>query len=113
MSRHVEGQFVFNAALLADLAQDVVAMAVARHIKDMVVEPLIRVFLDDAFGNIQQADTAFGIGFLTSRDDPQVTVEHSLKVVRGQPFHVGISQPREDGEDEQIADAGCALLAVL
>ena len=33
MSRHVEGQFVFNAALLADLAQDVVAMAVARHIK--------------------------------------------------------------------------------
>lgn len=50
MSRHVEGQFVFNAALLADLAQDVVAMAVARHIKDMVVEPLIRVFLDDALG---------------------------------------------------------------
>ncbi len=110
MSRHVEGQFVFNAALLADLAQDVVAMAVARHIKDMVVEPLIRVFLDDAFGNIQQADTAFGIGFLTSRDDPQVTVEHSLKVVRGQPFHVGISQPREDGEDEQIADAGMRLV---
>ena len=110
MPRHVEGQFVFNAALLADLAQDVVAMAVARHIKDMVVEPLIRVFLDDAFGNIQQADTAFGIGFLTSRDDPQVTVEHSLKVVRGQPFHVGISQPREDGEDEQIADAGMRLV---
>ena len=106
----MEGQFVFNAALLADLAQDVVAMAVARHIKDMVVEPLIRVFLDDAFGNIQQADTAFGIGFLTSRDDPQVTVEHSLKVVRGQPFHVGISQPREDGEDEQIADAGMRLV---
>ena len=110
MPREVEGQFVFNAALLADLAQDVVAMAVARHIKDMVVEPLIRVFLDDAFGNIQQADTAFGIGFLTSRDDPQVTVEHSLKVVRGQPFHVGISQPREDGEDEQIADAGMRLV---
>ena len=106
----VEGEFVFDAALLADLAQDVVAMAVAGHVKDMVVEPLIRVFLDDAFGNIQQADTAFGIGFLTSRDDPQVTVEHSLKVVRGQPFHVGISQPREDGEDEQIADAGMRLV---
>ena len=61
---HVEGQFVFNAALLADLAQDVVAMAVARHIKDMVVEPLIRVFLDDAFGNIQQADTLSVLVFL-------------------------------------------------
>ena len=106
MTSAVEGQFVFNAALLADLAQDVVAMAVARHIKDMVVEPLIRVFLDDAFGNIQQADTAFGIGFLTSRDDPQVTVEHSLKVVRGQPFHVGISQPRERRKKHQSKGDG-------
>lgn len=106
----VEGQFVFDAALLADLAQNVVAMAVAGHVKDVVVEPLIRVFLDDAFGNIQQADAALGIGFLAPRDDPQLTVEHRLQVVRGQPFHVGISQPREDGEDEQIADAGMGLV---
>lgn len=106
----VEGEFVFDAALPADLAQDVVAMAVAGHIKDMVVEPLIRVFLDDAFGNIQQADAALGIGFLTPRDNPKVAVEHSLKVVRGQVLHVGIGQPRKDGEDEQIADAGMRLV---
>ena len=106
----VEGEFVFDAALLADLAQDVVAMAVAGHVKDMVVEPLIRVFLDDAFGNIQQADAALGIGFLTPRDNPKVAVEHRLKVVCGQVLHVGIGQPRKDGEDEQIADAGMGLI---
>ena len=106
----MEGEFVFDAALPADLAQDVVAMAVAGHIKDMVVEPLIRVFLDDAFGNIQQADAALGIGFLTPRDNPKVAVEHRLKVVCGQVLHVGIGQPRKDGEDEQIADAGMGLI---
>ena len=110
MFSHVEGEFVFNAALFADLAQDVVTMAVTRHIKDMVVEPLIRVFLDDAFGNIQQADAALGIGFLAPRDDPKLTVEHRLKVVCGQVLHVGIGQPRKDGEDEQIADAGMGLV---
>ena len=65
----VEGEFVFDAASFADLAQNIVAMAVTGHIKDRVVEPLIRVFLDDAFGNIQQADAALGIGFLAPRDD--------------------------------------------
>lgn len=100
----MKGEFVLDAALLADLAQNVVAMAVAGHIKDMDVEPLIRVFLDDAFGNIQQADAALGIGFLAPRDDPQLTVEHRLQVVRGQVLHVGIGQSGEDGKDEQIAD---------
>ena len=106
----MEGEFVFDAALLADLAQNVVAMAVAGHIKDMVVEPLIRVFLDDAFGNVQQADAALGIGFLAPRDDPKVAVEHRLKIVRGQVLHVGISQPGEDGKDEQIADTRMGLV---
>lgn len=106
----MEGEFVFDAALLADLAQNVVAMAVARHIKNMVVEPLIRVFLDDAFGNVQQADAAFGIGFLAPRDDPQLTVEHRLKIVRGQILHVGIGQPGEDGKNEQIADTRMGLV---
>ncbi len=113
MPREVEGQFVFDAALLADLAQNIVAMAVTRHIKDMVVEPLICVFLDDAFGNIQQADAAFGIGFLSSRDDPKVAVKHRLKIVRGQVLYVGIGQPGEDGEDEQIADARMGLVGRL
>ena len=54
------------------------------------------------FGNVQKADVRFGVGLLSSGDDPQFPVEEGLQAVGGEVLHVRIRQTREHGKDEQV-----------
>ena len=60
------------------------------------------VLLDDTLGNVQKTDVRFGVGLLSSGDDPKIAVEECLQAVGGEVLHVRIRQTREHGKDEQV-----------
>jgi len=99
---NVVGQTYLEAALPAYLFENLVATSVTRNGENMTVPCQPLVFLHDTFGNVQKADVRFGVGFLSSGDDPQVAVEKRLQAIGGEVLHVRIRQTRENRKDEQV-----------
>lgn len=54
--------------------------------------------------NIQQRDVAHVFRLLTGLADPEISVVVPDDMLRGQLLHVDEGQPREGGEDEDVAD---------
>ncbi len=102
MTRYMCAEPCLEATLSADFFQYLVAGGVARYGEYLVVPCQAPVLLYYLSGNIQQADIGFGIGLLSSGDNPQVAVKECLQVVGGQVLHIGICQTRENRKDEHI-----------
>ena len=88
MSCNVIGQTHLEAALSAYIFEYFVTTAVTRNGENMTVPSQPLVFLYDTFGNVQKTDVRFGVGLLSSGDDPQVPVEEGLQAVGGEVLHV-------------------------
>ena len=81
MPGHMIGKVCFYTAQLGYGFQNLVAGRVARHGEYLVVSCHAFVFLNDTFRHIQQTDIRFGVGLLSSGDNPKVAVKECLQIV--------------------------------
>ena len=85
---NVIGQTHLEAALSAYIFEYFVTTAVTRNGENMTVPSQPLVFLYDTLGNVQKTDVRFGVGLLSSGDDPKIAVEECLQAVGGEVLHV-------------------------
>lgn len=86
------GQVDFYTAQLGNGFQLLVASRVTRHGEYFIISCHTPVLLYYLSGNIQQSDIGFRVSFLSSGDNPQISVKECLQVVFRKVLDIGICQ---------------------
>ena len=102
MPGNVIGDFLVYAAHRCDFFQVIVHLLVADYWKNLAVRQLSVIFLQDGFGNIQQADIGSYVCLVPFLDYLQVSVKGNLDVLRPQLAHIHIRQARITAKDEHV-----------
>ena len=100
MPGNMIGKVRFYAAQFGNGFQYLVAGRVAWHWEYLVVPCHAFVLFNDTFRNIQQTNIRFGVGLLSSGDNPKVAVKECLQVVFREVLNIGVCQSCKGGEQE-------------
>ena len=106
------GNTSLDTALLGYVFEFLITCTIARNFENVVIPTHTLIFLDDAFWNIEQSDIGFGVGLLSSGDNPQVAIEECLQVVIGEVLDIRICQSRKHREDKEVSTSSCVLLFI-
>ena len=72
-----------------------IANGVTWHWENLIVFRHALVLLYNLLGNVQQTDIRFGVGLLSSGDNPKIAVKECLKIVGSKVLDIGICQTGE------------------
>ena len=99
----MEGQVLVDAAACGQVLQVLVAAVVARHGEEAAVGLRATVLLDQAQRHVEQPDVRLDARLVAAHDDPPVSVEEAPDIIFPQILHIHVGQPREGGEEEEVA----------
>ena len=97
------GNTSFDTALLGYIFKFLITRTIARNFENVIIPAHTLVLLHDTLWNIKQSDIGFGIGLLSSGNNPQVAIKECLQIVIGEILDIRICQSCKYLEDKEVS----------